>query len=202
MTWSQELSLHRPRSVTVSEARQPIPPERAVVLAREVVADLDDEQRSVLYAWARELLAIRSAKASRVRKAAAAIRASTRKETMVVILRRMHGPLRKAGSKGKQLLWDDRNWASRLALSGVTVSLAVGGTEAGAGIAALGGAIGVPLWLVLGSGGAFLGTLIEELGPLLPKGRDSVIVDIDWEDADRLIGPGKEQDLLSESLEE
>jgi hypothetical protein len=33
----------------------------------------------------------------------------------------------------------------------------------GAGIAALGGAIGLPLWVVFGAGGAFLGVLIEEI---------------------------------------
>lgn len=32
----------------------------------------------------------------------------------------------------------------------------------GAGIAALGGAIGVPLWVVFGAGGAFVGVFIDE----------------------------------------
>ena len=178
-----------------AEQQEPTRTGRALVVAREIVADLDETQRSVLLAWAQELVAIRAAKVGRIRKTAAAIRASTRKETTVALLSSIHGPLKKAGYKSKQLLWDDRNWASRLALSGVSISLAVGGAEAGAGIAALGGAIGVPLWLVLGSGGAFLGTLIEELRPLLPKGTDSVNVDIDWGEADRLIDAVEELEL-------
>jgi len=42
----------------------------------------------------------------------------------------------------------------------------------GAGIAALGGAIGVPLWVVLGAGGAFAGVLIEEIQRSLPSDSD------------------------------
>jgi hypothetical protein len=33
----------------------------------------------------------------------------------------------------------------------------------GAGVAALGTAVGVPLWVIFGAGGAFMGVLYEEL---------------------------------------
>jgi hypothetical protein len=120
-------------------------PSRAVVLAREVVAELGPEERVALYRWAQELVAIRSARASRTRKALAAIRATTRRDTIVALIRKMRIPIQKAGYKSKQLLWDDRNWPARLALSGVTMGLVAGGPGAGAGVAALGGAVGSAL---------------------------------------------------------
>ena len=162
-------------------------PSRAVVLAKEVVADLGHEERLALYRWAQELLAIRSARASRARKALAAIRATTRRDTMVALVRQMRMPIQKAGYKSKKLLWDDRNWPARLALSGVTVGLVAGGPGAGAGIAALGGAVGVPLWVLTAAGGAFLGTLVEELKPLLSKEGEIVEASVDWEELDRLL---------------
>src|SRR5262249_21011647 len=62
----------------------------------------------------------------------------------------------------KRVGWDDRGWAARLALSASAYSLiAFGGS--GAGIAAFGGAIGLPLWIVFGASGAFAGMMIDEL---------------------------------------
>ena len=162
-------------------------PSRAVVLARQVVAELGREERLALYGWAQELLAIRSARASRTRKALAAIRATTRRDTIVALVRQMRTRIQKAGYKSKRLLWDDRNWPTRLALSGVTMGLVAGGPGAGAGVAALGGAIGVPLWILTAAGGAFLGTLVEELKPLLSKEGEIVEASVDWEELDQLL---------------
>lgn len=62
----------------------------------------------------------------------------------------------------KQHLWDDRSWPARGALSGLTLGVVALGGQ-GAGIAALGGAIGVPLFLLTAAGGALLGTVISEI---------------------------------------
>jgi hypothetical protein len=51
-------------------------------------------------------------------------------------------------------------------MSGAVAGVALFGGKA-AGIAALGTAIAVPLWIVLGAGGAFAGVLIEII-----EGRD------------------------------
>lgn len=59
-------------------------------------------------------------------------------------------------------MWDERGTKGRLSLIGVGIGATVFGGH-GAGIAALGTAIGVPLWVVLGAGGAFTGMLVEEL---------------------------------------
>jgi hypothetical protein len=68
------------------------------------------------------------------------------------------------GSEAKRLAWNERGTTSRFGLIGVAIGATIFGGR-GAGIAALGTAIGVPLWVVLGAGGAFAGMLIEELSP-------------------------------------
>jgi hypothetical protein len=66
------------------------------------------------------------------------------------------------GRELKRLGWDERSLPARLGLSAAAfAALLLSGQ--GAGIAALGGAIGVPLWIVFGAGGAFAGVLIEEI---------------------------------------
>ncbi len=60
--------------------------------------------------------------------------------------------------------WKSANWAKRIALVGGGIGLAIGGSQS-AGIAALGGAIGVPLFLVTAGGGALIGLIIESLDP-------------------------------------
>ena len=62
----------------------------------------------------------------------------------------------------KALAWDNRGLAARLALGGAIVGVVFFGGQ-GAGIAALGTAIGVPLWVVFGAGSAFLGVLYDEI---------------------------------------
>lgn len=62
----------------------------------------------------------------------------------------------------KQHLWDERSWPARGALLGLTIGVATLGSE-GAGIAALGGAIGVPVFLLTTAGGALLATIVSEL---------------------------------------
>jgi len=57
--------------------------------------------------------------------------------------------------------------ASRPLGIGVFTALALAGGGAGAGIAALGTAAGVPLWIVFGAGGAFAGMLADEIQKLI-----------------------------------
>lgn len=127
---------------------------------RKVVAAIEssatETQRLAIAAWAADLLAIRNDSAlTAVEKARRAVRLTAGASVvspMAVILSR----------EVRRLGWDDRSWAGRLGLAGAGLGLALFGGQ-GAGIAALGTAIGVPLWIVLGSGGAFAGVLIEEL---------------------------------------
>ena len=58
--------------------------------------------------------------------------------------------------------WRNANWTERLALLGAGGTLIVFGSG-GAGISALGGAIGLPLFLVTAAGGALIGIIIDKL---------------------------------------
>lgn len=59
--------------------------------------------------------------------------------------------------------WKKANWAQRIGIIGLTSGLIVAGASGGAGIAALGGAIGLPLFLVTTAGGTFIGSIIDSL---------------------------------------
>jgi|SRR5690606_23115558 len=62
----------------------------------------------------------------------------------------------------KDLAWDDRSLPARLGIAAAVVTAITFGGQ-GAGIAALGTAIGVPLWVLFGAGAMFLGELYERL---------------------------------------
>jgi len=74
----------------------------------------------------------------------------------------------------KDKLWVQRNTSSRLAIIGTGIGLSFFYGQ-GAGIAALGGAIGVPLWVVFGAGGAYAGTIIEAA-----KRKNNDIIDAEY----------------------
>ncbi len=113
------------------------------------------EEITVLRSWANQLLAIRDASISPLEKAKKAI-----------LITAASGAIRPfisfLGSEIKRIGWDERGLSARLALS-AAASCALVFSGQGAGIAALGGAIGVPLWIVFGAGGAFAGVIIEEI---------------------------------------
>ncbi|MDW8370722.1 MAG: hypothetical protein RMK81_10660, partial [Geminicoccaceae bacterium] len=80
--------------------------------------------------------------------------------------------------------WDERTATGRSFLIGSGLALAVLGGKS-AGLAAFGTAIAVPLWVVFGSGAAFLAALYKEIsGGREPKASYRVI------DAEREDGPG------------
>ena len=64
--------------------------------------------------------------------------------------------------KSKLVAWDDRGLAARVGMIAAIAGIVTFGSQ-GAGIAALGGAIGVPLWVIFGAGGAFLALLYQEI---------------------------------------
>lgn len=59
--------------------------------------------------------------------------------------------------------WKNAPWSQKIGIIGLTTGLIVAGASGGAGIAALGGAIGLPLFLVTAAGGTFIGTIIDSL---------------------------------------
>jgi len=112
-----------------------------------------DEEREVLYFWANQLMAIRASKMPALEKATSAIRVTLECGAIQPFIHFL-------GAEIKRIGWDERGMTARLALSAAAVA-ALTFSGQGAGIAALGGAIGVPLWVVFGAGGALAGVIIE-----------------------------------------
>ena len=76
----------------------------------------------------------------------------------------------------KPLIWDNRSLAWK---AGITLTAGVAAFMPGnAGIAALGGAIGVPLWVVIGGGYAFAALAAEKIRTALRSNRKGDIVDV------------------------
>lgn len=124
-------------------------------LAVQIAKSVDDEERLALLSWLTKLLEIRESSLSLKRKARDAI-------TLTVESKVIRPAAKLIWREVKRLAWNERGTKSRFSLIGMAIGLTIFGGQ-GAGIAALGTAIGVPLWVVLGAGGAFAGALIEEL---------------------------------------
>jgi hypothetical protein len=131
------------------------PSQKHQALAVRVATQLNPEDRPVLKAYAEDLLAIRESDSSVARKAMDALDRTVNRELMRVFTTT-------AAKSLVKVAWQDRTWAARLGLSAAAVAAATTAGQ-GAGIAAFGSAIGVPLWVVLGAGGAFAGVLVDEL---------------------------------------
>ncbi len=125
---------------------------RQIVVA--LAATTTDDEKIALSNWASQLLEIRSLPLPAVAKATRAIRLTANRAVLWPAMKLVAQELKKVG-------WSERSYAGRFGLAGATVGAAVFGGH-GAGIAALGTAIGVPLWIVIGSGAAFAGVLIDE----------------------------------------
>jgi hypothetical protein len=105
--------------------------------------------------WAGKLLEIRSAPLSKLEKARAAMTLTASSKVVWPVAKMI-------AKEAKRIGWDDRSKTARLGLGGAAIGAAVFGGKS-AGIAALGTAIGVPLWVVLGAGASFANVLIEEI---------------------------------------
>ena len=124
-------------------------------VAQRIAASVDDVERAKLLAWVFQLVQIRDSSGSLFAKGRDALSVTFREGVAWPVVKLV-------GSEMRRLAWDERGLKWR---TGFIIAIAGGVLTGGqgAGIAALGGAIGVPLWLVLGAGGSFLAMLYEEL---------------------------------------
>lgn len=129
--------------------------DRQAVAVVEVVEKATLSERLALQEWASRLLLIRNSELTPIRKARAAIAATASAKVVWPAVRITATKLREVG-------WDNRSRSARFGLVGAAVGVALAGGQS-AGIAALGTAIGVPLWVVFGAGAAFANGLIEEI---------------------------------------
>jgi hypothetical protein len=111
-------------------------------------------EKAALLAWATQLLEIRGSLLSPTQKVREALTITAKGAVVWPAVKILSREFKRIG-------WNDRSLAGRFGMAGAAVGAAVFGGQ-GAGIAALGTAIGIPLWVVIGSGAAFAGTLIEE----------------------------------------
>ncbi len=144
-------------------------------VATQLSKSLAADDRVLIAAWAEDLLKIRNEPVGVLEK--------SRRAMHVTMESKVVWPVAKTiGKEIKRLGWDERGTKSRFALVGSAMGIALFGGQS-AGIAALGAAIGVPLWIVLGAGGAFAAVLLEELrGRSNDKGASYRVIDAEKED--------------------
>jgi hypothetical protein len=133
-----------------SEPRTP-----SSALAARIVSNASLEIRALLLTWGTALLAIRESDACNEEKIKCAFIATRDAQPLWPIIKDLVGEAKRCG-------WEMRGWAGRLGLSTASASMLLFGSQC-AGIAALGGAISVPLWVVFGAGSGFMATLIDEI---------------------------------------
>jgi len=127
---------------------------QASELAKRLWDRTTPSERDALTTWLRDLARIRDGRDSKARRAYHALRCTLASPAVWSLVRQLALEFKRIG-------WDDRSSKWRAFLGGSAAGLLLLGTQ-GAGIAALGGAIGVPLWLVVGGGAAVLDALIKE----------------------------------------
>ena len=124
-------------------------------LARAVVAELDPAQREVLADYMASLILLRQQDLPAQTKVLDSIDLTADKQVLGVLTKGSGRLLAKHA-------WRDRSWAARIGLSAAALASILTAGQ-GAGIALLGTAVGVPLWIVFGAGGSFAGALIDEV---------------------------------------
>ncbi|WP_312404073.1 hypothetical protein [Rhizobium sp.] len=124
-------------------------------LAITISRSASDSEADALRLWIRGLLRIRENNLSAYAKTKQAIALTASSRVILPVLKII---ARQSKSHG----WDKRSPAQRIGMGAAAAGVALFG-GANAGVAALGTAIGVPLWIVLGGGAMFAKYLYDEL---------------------------------------
>jgi hypothetical protein len=124
-------------------------------LATRIAANASASEKEAIGEWIDRLLVVRASQLSSLQKAKLAISVTSDSEVVLPTVKII-------GREAKRLAWDDRSVKARIGFGGTAIALAVFGGQS-AGIAALGTAVGVPLWVVFGAGATFVGVLYEEI---------------------------------------
>ena len=130
-------------------------PEKQKQLAVRIASTANATEKEALRLWIERLLEIKAADLPAAQKAEQAISVTANSNVVLPTVKMIAREMKRHG-------WDNRGLKGRLGLSGAAVGLALFGGQ-GAGIAALGTAIGVPLWVIFGAGASFLGVIYEEI---------------------------------------
>lgn len=151
------------------------------------VADLaSPEQNTALREWLKQLLELRDSNVSKLKKCQDALSITWKAKVILPVLQLIAKEVKKHG-------WDNRSKSQRFGMGGAAAAIALFGGKS-AGIAALGTAVGVPLWVVVGAGSMFAHNLLHELtskatapatepevsGPIIDLKAESPLERHDW----------------------
>lgn len=137
-------------------------------LAIKIAASANAAEKEALRLWIERLLELKVTNLPVAQKAKQAISLTANSKVVLPTIKSI-------SRETKRLAWDKRGFKGRLGLGGAAVGVALFGGQ-GAGIAALGTAIGVPLWVVFGAGAAFVGVLYEEITGKKPNAKATYTV--------------------------
>ena len=124
-------------------------------VARAVVAELDPAQREVLADYMAALILLKQTDLPNQTRVLDAIDLTADAKVLGVLTKGSGRLLAKHA-------WKDRSWPARIGVSAAAIASILTAGQ-GAGFALLGTAVGVPLWIVFGAGGAFAGELLDEI---------------------------------------
>jgi hypothetical protein len=121
----------------------------------QAVLRLPPAEQQRLLGWSRGLGEIRYGTLRGFKKAAAMLALTRDRKATWPLLKVLALAL-------KNVVWDARSWTFRLGV-GAVIATFVAAENRGAGIVALGGGIGLPLWMLIGAGGVLIGLLADKI---------------------------------------
>ncbi|MBY5891751.1 hypothetical protein ACC684_37125 [Rhizobium ruizarguesonis] len=124
-------------------------------LAITIAGSASRAEADALRDWARLLIDLKDENISATAKARKAISLTASSKVILPAMKIISAQVKKHG-------WDNRTSTQRLGIAAAAGAFTLF-PGANAGIAALGGAVGVPLWMVFGGGSMFLKVLYDEL---------------------------------------
>ncbi len=124
-------------------------------VARAVVRELDPAQRDVLADYVSALILLRAADRPTQTKVLDSLDLTVDRPVLGVLTKG-------SGRLLSKYAWKDRSWPARIGLSAAAIAGILTAGQ-GAAFAVVGTAVGVPLWIVFGSGDALAGSLLDEI---------------------------------------
>ena len=118
------------------------------------IEHLSDIKKKVLLKWAKRVKEIQKNKSLSFKQKLRALKELNNSEAFKMSTKYI--------SSYSKNYWKHATWAEKLGIIGGGGALALAGFG-GAGVAALGGAIGLPLFLLTAAGGTLIGTIIDRL---------------------------------------
>ena len=130
-------------------------PDKTRKIAVRIASRISVVEKEALIRWIDCLLELKTSNLPALQKAKNAISLTATSNVVATTAKTIAREVKRLG-------WDDRSLTARLGMGAAATGAAFFGGQ-GAGVAALGAAVGIPLWVIFGAGGAFMGVLYEEL---------------------------------------